>query len=155
MYTLPAGLSASDITSAKCTITPATGSATELTFSGTDTSVISTSDFSPGSYTTSVTIVANSQTYEDVDQTVVLTTGDKTSSHTLTNTGPFKVSCSFTSPTSYTSATCTVTPGSSGSGSDTLTFGADTAACTGGTCTVTSGMDTQNISKLSSIRIQN
>ena len=52
---------------------------------------------------------------------------------------PFKIGCSFTSPTTYTSATCTITPGASGSGTDTLTFDASNTACSAGTCTVVSG----------------
>ena len=52
---------------------------------------------------------------------------------------PYRIGCSFTSPTTFTSATCVVTPGSSGSGTDTLTFPASGTACSGGTCTVLSG----------------
>ena len=102
MYSLPSGLMASDITSAKCTITPTTGSAVELTFSGTDTTVTSSSQFTAanGPYTTSVQIMATAtgsnsansgnsgtQTWDDTDQTVTITTSDQTSSHTLTNSG--------------------------------------------------------------------
>ena len=100
-YTLPSGLLASDITSAKCTITPKSGgSAVELTFSGTDTSVSSTSQFSAGDYTTSVEIKATAtgtnsansgnsgtQTWVDTDQTVTIASADETSSHTMTNSG--------------------------------------------------------------------
>ena len=100
-YTLPSGLLASDITSAKCTITPKSGgSAVELTFSGTDTSVSSTAQFSAGEYTTSVEIKATAtgtnsansgnsgtQTWEDTDQTVTIVAADETSSHTMTNSG--------------------------------------------------------------------
>ena len=91
---------ASDITSAKCTITPNSGSAVELSFSGTDTSVSSTAQFSAGSYTTSVEIMATAtgnnaansgnsgtQTWVDTDQTVTIADSDQTSSHTMTNSG--------------------------------------------------------------------
>ena len=92
-------MTASDISSATCTVNP--GSVV-LTFDSSSTSVTSTPQFSAGSYTTSVQLMATTtgsnsantdpahsgtQTWDDTDQTVTITTSDQTSSHTMTNSG--------------------------------------------------------------------
>ena len=116
------GLDTSKITSATCTITLPDTTTEMLTFSGTDTSVTSTAKYTAGAYMTDVTVITMdgtgpTQVDWDVDaQSVTISSNDVTVDHTMTNSGPYKLTCSI-SATGYdltvtsgeSARTCTVT----------------------------------------------
>ena len=71
-------------------------------------------------------------------ETATITNADVTTTEALTFQGPYRITCSF-SALSYTGTApnCIITD--SASNTKTLAFDAAGTACTGGTCTVTSG----------------
>ena len=114
------GLDTSKITSASCIITLPDTTTESLSFSGTDTSVTSTAKYTSGAYMTDVTVItmdgSNQVDWDSDAQSVIIVSNDVTVDHTMTNSGPYKLTCSI-SATGYdltvtsgeSARTCTVT----------------------------------------------